>query len=249
MKFGKKMAAARFYCPEIPAQSGAAELPEQAAHHAARVLRLKEGDAVTVFNGQGGEGEARIAAIGKRGVGIEITAWHTVERESPLRVVLAQAISAGEKMDFTLQKAVELGVQAIQPLASERSVVKLSGERAEKRVAHWQGVAIAACEQSGRNRVPEVAPIRPLYEWLGQQDQTGLRLMLSPVADIGLRDLPTPTGSTTLLIGPEGGFSEAEGKAAQRAGYIPVRLGARVLRTETAALAMLAAMQALWGDF
>jgi 16S rRNA (uracil1498-N3)-methyltransferase len=152
-------------------------------------------------------------------------------------------------MDFTLQKAVELGIGDIQPLASERSVVRLSGERAEKRVAHWQGVVISACEQSGRNHVPEVAPIRPLLDWLGQQEGTGLRLMLSPTAEAGLRDLPKPTGNVTLLIGPEGGFSPAEAEVAQRYGFTPVRLGARVLRTETAALAALAAMQTLWGDF
>lgn len=242
------MTTPRFYCPEILAQSGTAELPEQAAHHAARVLRLQAGDRVSVFNGRGGEGEARITDIGKRNVTLEIVDWHDVERESPLQVLLAQAISAGEKMDFTLQKAVELGVGDIQPLASERSVVRLSGERAEKRVAHWQGVVIAACEQSGRNRVPEVAPIRPLLDWLGRQDG-GVRLMLSPVAEVGLRDLPKPTGNITLLIGPEGGLSPAEAEAAQRYGFTPVRLGARVLRTETAALAALAAMQTLWGDF
>lgn len=242
------MTTPRFYCPEILAQSGTAELPEQAAHHAARVLRLQAGDRVSVFNGRGGEGEARITDIGKRNVTLEIVDWHAVERESPLQVLLAQAISAGEKMDFTLQKAVELGVGDIQPLASERSVVRLSGERAEKRVAHWQGVVIAACEQSGRNRVPEVAPIRPLLDWLGRQEG-GLRLMLSPVAEVGLRDLPKPTGNITLLIGPEGGLSPAEAEAAQRYGFTPVRLGARVLRTETAALAALAAMQTLWGDF
>ncbi|GAO34737.1 16S rRNA methyltransferase [Sulfuricella sp. T08] len=243
------MTTPRFYCPEILAQSGMAELPEQAAHHAARVLRLQTGDKLSVFNGRGGEGEARITDIGKRNVTVEIVGWHAVERESPLQVLLAQAISAGEKMDFTLQKAVELGIGNIQPLASERSVVKLSGERAEKRVAHWQGVVVAACEQSGRNRVPEVAPIRPLLDWLGQQEGPGLHLMLSPVAEVGLRDLSKPTGNITLLVGPEGGLSPAEAEAAQRYGYTPVRLGARVLRTETAALAVLAAMQTLWGDF
>jgi 16S rRNA (uracil1498-N3)-methyltransferase len=243
------MTTPRFYCPEIIAQSGTAELPEQAAQHAARVLRLKAGDSVCIFNGCGGEGEARISDIGKRHVTLEILTWRAVERESPLLVLLAQAISAGEKMDFTLQKAVELGIGNIQPLASERSVVRLSGERAEKRVAHWQGVVVAACEQSGRNRVPEVAPIRPLLDWLGQQDGTGLCLMLSPTAAVGLRDLHKPSGSITLLIGPEGGLSPAEAEAAQRSGFTPVRLGARVLRTETAALAALAAMQALWGDF
>lgn len=243
------MSAPRFYCPEIPAQAGAAQLPEQAAHHAARVLRLQVGDKVVVFNGRGGEGEAAIAAIGKRDVGVEITAWRDTERESPLQVTLAQAISAGEKMDYTLQKAVELGIGDIQPLAGERSVVKLAGERAEKRVAHWQGVVVAACEQSGRNRVPQVAPIRPLLDWLGQQDRGGLRLMLSPGAATALRDLPRPAGNVTLLIGPEGGLSPAEAAAAQRFGFTPARLGARVLRTETAALAALAAMQTLWGDF
>ncbi|MHB8165426.1 MAG: 16S rRNA (uracil(1498)-N(3))-methyltransferase [Sulfuricella sp.] len=243
------MVVPRFYCPEISAQSGTAELPEQAAHHAARVLRLEAGDQVSVFNGRGGEGDARITDIGKRNVTVEIVDWHDVERESPLQVLLAQAISAGEKMDFTLQKAVELGIGNIQPLASERSVVRLSGERAEKRVAHWQGVVIAACEQSGRNRVPEVAPIHPLLDWLRQQDGPELRLMLSPLAAVGLRDLPKPTGNITLLVGPEGGLSPAEAEAAQRYGFTPVRLGARVLRTETAALAALAAMQTLWGDF
>lgn len=243
------MTTPRFYCPDILAQRGTAELPEQAAHHAARVLRLQAGDRVGVFNGRGGEGEARVTDIGKRHVTVEIEDWLAIERESPLQVQLAQAISAGEKMDFTLQKAVELGIGNIQPLASERSVVRLSGERAEKRVAHWQGVVVAACEQSGRNRVPEVAPIGPLLDWLGRQDQAGLRLMLSPTAEVGLRDLPKPTGSVTLLVGPEGGLSPAEAETAQRSGFTPVRLGARVLRTETAALAALAAMQTLWGDF
>jgi 16S rRNA (uracil1498-N3)-methyltransferase len=243
------MTTPRFYCPEILAQRGTAELPEQAAHHAARVLRLQAGDRVGVFNGRGGEGEARVTDIGKRHVTVEIVDWLAVERESPLQVQLAQAISAGEKMDFTLQKAVELGIGNIQPVASERSVVRLSGERAEKRVAHWQGVVVAACEQSGRNRVPEVAPISPLLDWLGRQGQAGLRLVLSPTAEVGLRDLPRPTGSVTLLVGPEGGLSPAEAETAQRSGFTPVRLGARVLRTETAALAALAAMQTLWGDF
>src|SRR5574340_76633 len=243
------MAAPRFYCPEILAQSGTAELPEQAAHHAGRVLRLQAGDRVSVFNGRGGEGDARITDIGKRNVTVEIVNWHAVERESPLQVLLAQAISAGEKMDFALQKAVELGIGNIQPLASERSVVRLSGERAEKRVAHWQGVVVAACEQSGRNHVPEVALIRPLLDWLGQRDGPGLRLMLSPTAKVGLRDLPKPTGNVTLLIGPEGGLSPGEAALAQRCGFVAARLGPRVLRTETAALAALAAMQTLWGDF
>ena len=242
------MAIPRFYCPAELAPGAMVALPAQAAHHAARVLRLEIGDRVTLFNGQGGECEARLARIGKHEVATEILAWHEVERESVLQVTLAQAVSAGEKMDFTLQKAVELGIGAIQPLTSERSVVRLTGERAEKRVAHWQGVAVAACEQCGRNRIPQVAPLEALPTWLSEQ-QTGLRLILSPEVDQGLRDLPRPTEPVTLLVGPEGGFSQGEIEAALRQGFTPVRLGPRILRTETAALTMLAAMQALWGDF
>jgi len=242
------MAIPRFYCPAELATGAMVALPAQAAHHAARVLRLEIGDRVTLFNGKGGECEARLARIGKQDAVAEILAWHEVERESVLQVTLAQAVSAGEKMDFTLQKAVELGIGAIQPLTSERSVVRLTGERAEKRVAHWQGVAVAACEQCGRNRIPQVAPLEALPTWLSEQ-QTGLRLILSPEADQGLRDLPRPTEPVTLLVGPEGGFSQGEIEAALRRGFTPVRLGPRILRTETAALTMLAAMQALWGDF
>jgi 16S rRNA (uracil1498-N3)-methyltransferase len=151
-------------------------------------------------------------------------------------------------MDYTLQKAVELGVTAIQPIAAKRSVVKLAGERAERRVAHWQGVVASACEQCGRNQVPVVAPPLPLAHWLGQQ-KDGRRLFLSPLAEARLADLPVPTAPDCLIAGPEGGFEADEIAALHAAGAIPVRLGPRVLRTETAALAALAAMQALWGDF
>jgi 16S rRNA (uracil1498-N3)-methyltransferase len=223
-------------------------LDEQAARHACKVLRLREGDAVALFDGTGGEYPGRIAAIGKHDVTIQLGAHLARECEAPLEITLAQAISAGEKMDFTLQKATELGIARIQPLASERSVVKLSGERADKRVAHWQGVVISACEQCGRNRIPSVAPIRPYTDWLGD-GSPGLCLMLSPEAELSLRDLPRPDRPVTLLIGPEGGFSAAEARAAQHAKFTPVRLGTRILRTETAALAALAAMQVLWGDF
>jgi 16S rRNA (uracil1498-N3)-methyltransferase len=243
------MTPPRFYCPgelAIPAQI---LLPEEAAHHAARVLRLREGDAIVLFNGKGGEYEARISRIDKRQVEVRILAWHDTERESPLQTVLAQALSSGEKMDYTLQKAVELGICAIQPLESERSVVRLAGERAQKRIAHWQGVVVAACEQCGRNRVPAVSPLVPLLDWLSEQEGMGLRLMLSPTANLTLRELPRPSGPVTLLAGPEGGLSPGEAQAAEGCGFIPVRLGGRVLRTETAALAALAAMQALWGDF
>lgn len=243
------MPISRFYCPEPLASGARAALPEQAAHHAAKVLRLREGDVLTLFDGQGGEFAAVVEQLGKRDVIVRVGAHRPRECEAPLAVTLAQAISAGEKMDYTLQKATELGINAIQPLDSERSVVKLSGERAEKRVAHWQGVVVSACEQSGRNRVPAVAPIRRYADWLGEAGKDGLRLMLSPDATQSLRDLPAPDLPVTLLIGPEGGFSENETAAAKVCGFTPVRLGARILRTETAALAALAAMQALWGDF
>jgi len=225
------------------------DLPEAAAHHAARVLRLRSGDAVTLFNGAGGEYAARITAIGKHDVTVAIERHDPVERESPLPFTLVQAVSSGERMDLTIQKAVELGVSRIVPVESERSVVRLKGERAGKRVAHWQQVVISACEQCGRNRIPEVGMISPLDVWLAAENDDALRWVLLPGADIALRDLPRPQKPIELLVGPEGGLTDAEAGAARRAGYQPVRLGPRVLRTETAAPALLAALQALWGDF
>jgi 16S rRNA (uracil1498-N3)-methyltransferase len=163
--------------------------------------------------------------------------------------MLAQAISSGERMDFTLQKSVELGVTAIQPLAAERSVVRLSGERADKRRQHWQNVVVSACEQSGRAIVPPVAAPMPLTDWLGEPEPFTLKLMLSPDAGCTMHDLPKPVGDICLLIGCEGGFAPQEVAAAESRGFIPARLGERILRTETAALAALAALQTLWGDF
>jgi len=224
-------------------------LPTQAAHHAAKVLRLNIGDEITLFDGNGGEYAALINDLGKHGVTVQIGAHRAAERESPLSVTLAQAVSSGDKMDLTLQKATELGIARIQPLESVRSVVRLSGERADKRVAHWQGVVISACEQCGRNKIPEVAPISRFHDWLAVEEKSHLRLMLSPGAPKHLRDLPKPEYPITLLVGPEGGLAPAEIASAQHAGYTPIRLGARILRTETAALAALAAMQVLWGDF
>lgn len=239
----------RFHCPQRLGPGQTLDLPPEAAHHAARVLRLAVGDEVVLFNGEGGEYPAVLTHIGKHNVTVKTGPWSERECESPLDVHLAQAVSAGDKMDFTLQKAVELGIRSIQPLLAERCVVKLTGERAEKRVQHWQGVVVSACEQSGRNRVPAVAPLKALPNWLGEPNEAGLRLLLSPFAERSLSELERPAGPVTLLIGPEGGFSENEVKMAASRGFTPVRLGARVLRTETAALAALAAMQARWGDF
>jgi len=242
------MTISRFYLPALPPHARHAELPPEAAHHAAKVLRLQAGDEVVLFDGTGGEYPAIISQTGKR-VTAELGPWRDRECESPLDITLVQALSGGDKMDFTLQKAVELGISAIQPIASERSVVKLSGERAEKRVRHWQQVVVSACEQCGRNRVPQVAPILSLNDWLAKPAISGVRLTLAPDAPASLRELPRPGAPVTLLIGPEGGLSPGEIKAAASCGYTPVRLGPRVLRTETAALAALAAMQAVWGDF
>lgn len=239
----------RFYIPVPLTAPARLALPAPAAHHAARVLRLQVGDALIVFNGNGGEYAARIAAIGKQDVTIEIERHDPIERESPLQVILVQALSAAERMDFTIQKAVELGVAQIVPVESERCVVRLHGERAVKRVQHWQQIAVSACEQCGRNRVPEIKFIATLSTWLASPAPDRERWVLLPEANTSLRDMPRPGKPLEVLVGPEGGFSDAEAEAAQRAQHQAVRLGPRILRTETVAPAMLAAMQVLWGDF
>jgi len=243
------MATPRFYCPSKLGPGAQLELPANAAHHAQRVLRLKAGDKVRLFNGDGHDYICELTRVTKDAVAARVTTQSLVENESTLDIMLAQSISAGDRMDFTLQKAVELGVARIQPLAAERSVVKLSGDRTEKRIQHWQHVVIAACEQSGRAHVPEVLPPLPLLHWLSALPNFTCKLLLDPRADQRLKDLPAPAGATCLLIGCEGGFTEAELIASHASGFRGIKLGPRVLRTETAALATLASMQTLWGDF
>lgn len=243
------MSAPRFFCDAKLGPGAQIDLPENAAHHAQRVLRLKAGDKVTLFNGDGHNYEAELAHVSKEFVSARIQGQWLVERESPLQVTLVQCISAGDRMDFTLQKAAELGVTRIQPLAAERSVVKLSSDRAEKRVQHWQNVVVSACEQSGRAFVPQVLPPLPLLHWLGEKHDFALKLMLNPLAERRLHDLQKPAASIGLLIGCEGGFAPGEIKAALSTGFTDVRLGPRILRTETAGLAALTALQTLWGDF
>lgn len=242
----------RIYFPgEVSAHGECVLAPDQ-AHHVVRVLRLETGDAVVLFDGRGVERDAVIARVAKSSVTLHVGGPRAVDRESPLAVVLAQGMSSGERMDYTVQKAVELGAACIQPLVTSRSVVRLDAARALKRVAHWQAVVIAACEQSGRNSVPQVLPVMGLTDWLahvGAREATTLRLVLSPAAPITLRDLARPAARVTLLAGPEGGLSPQEQQDAQTMGFTPLRLGPRVLRTETAALAALSAMQTLWGDF
>lgn len=217
-----------------------------------RVLRLKRGESVILFNGDGAEYAAVVIAASRDRFALDVTGREAKDREAPFAVTLAQAVSSGERMDYTIQKAVELGVAEIQPLEAHRSVVRLSAERAEKRLAHWQAVAIAACEQCGRNCVPRVLPLMQLDEFVAGRAaprEGERRVLLSPRQARSLRDLQPPAGSIVMLAGPEGGFSPEEERAALQAGFVPVRLGPRVLRTETAAVAALAAMQALWGDF
>lgn len=243
------MRVPRFYCA-LPLSPGArVTLPPEAAHHAIRVLRMGEGDLLRLFDGSGREFQARILRIEKQALGALVEAELANDRESPLRVVLAQGISSGDRMDYTLQKAVELGVAEIRPIHTERSVVKLSGERALKRLAHWQSVVIAACEQCGRSVVPEVHAVSGFGEWLGGEAADACRIVLAPEAETRLAELPRPAVPVLLLAGPEGGLTDAEVATARLRGFRPVRLGPRILRTETAALAAMAAMQALWGDF
>jgi 16S rRNA (uracil1498-N3)-methyltransferase len=223
-------------------------LPDTAFRHLVHVLRLRENDAFVAFDGRGGEYRAVLMEAGKRRARARLAAHDPVNRESPLDLRLAQCVSKGERMDYTLQKAVELGVTRVTPLISERCAVKLDAERWEKKLEHWRGVIVAACEQSGRTRVPALDAVVPLPNWLAT-GTAGAGVLLDPLADAGMDQLPAPTGPLTLLAGPEGGLSEAETASARRAGFTGLRLGPRVLRTETAAVAVLAALQARWGDW
>ena len=237
----------RFHFPDRLPAGGEVVLPEALAHHALRVLRLREGEALALFDGEGGEVAARLVVRGKTAVAV-LGERSAADRESPLQVVLVQALATGDKMDWIVQKAVELGVAAIQPVQAERSVLRLGGERADKRVAHWQQVAVSACEQCGRNRIPEVRPVQALGHWLASQ-RDARNYLLAPGGASGFADALRPPTGVHLLVGPEGGWSEAELAAADAAGCQRVSLGPRVLRTETAGLAALAVVQARWGDF
>lgn len=225
------------------------ELDERSAHHVARVLRMKAGTPLQLFDGRGTEVLATLASADKRHVRVSIEAVLGSRSESPLRLVLGQGISKGERMDFTLQKSVELGVACIVPLWTEYSQVQLDAARLAKRMEHWRGVVISACEQSGRSILPDLRPPMKLSEWLAEPINDDLGLLLDPGQSTSLAGLQPPTGAVRLLIGPEGGLGEAEREMARQNGFTGVHLGPRILRTETAALAALATLQALWGDF
>lgn len=228
---------------------GELALPERAANHLARVLRLREGDACVLFNGDGHDYAARLLSASKREVRVEVLSASKVENESPLRIVLLQGIARGEKMDLVLQKATELGVDAIVPVSGERTEVRLDAERAQKRLAHWCSVVESACEQSGRARVPVVAAPAALEAAARALHGDGLRLVLDPQGEQRLQDLAlTAGGSVWLAIGPEGGWSPRDRGILHAAGFDGLRLGPRVLRTETAGLAAIAALQSRFGD-
>jgi 16S rRNA (uracil1498-N3)-methyltransferase len=233
---------------DSPLQTGdTVSLQGEQVNYIARVLRLKPDVELTVFNGQGGEYSARLESVSKRSASLTIGAFSDRDCESPLNLTLIQGVSRGERMDYTLQKATELGITHIVPVFTQRSMVSLDGERLEKRQQHWQGVVRSACEQCGRNRVPVIETALPLSEYLGQ-NVIGTKLLLDPLANDSLHAMSAPDNNTLLLIGPEGGLDDQERALARAQGYTGIRLGPRVLRTETAAVASIAAIQALWGD-
>jgi 16S rRNA (uracil1498-N3)-methyltransferase len=240
----------RFYSPKQLALGVIVKLPESAAIHAARVLRMTEGDSAILFNGDGVDYACILTSVKKSAVLAQVTGSTAVENESPLNITLLQGISSGDRMDYTIQKAVELGVNHIQPIATERSVVKLNPARATKRLAHWQSVVHAACEQSGRAVVPQITTPTSLNKWLANHPQNNTaRILLNPIGTMRLAELVKPNSEIQLLIGAEGGLSPNEIDMAGTNGFQSVILGPRILRTETAALAAIASMHTVWGDF
>jgi len=244
------MSNLRFYSPENLSLGAIVKLSENAATHATRVMRLSVGDALTLFNGDGADYACELVSIKKNETLAKVKASKAVENESNLNITLLQGISAGDRMDIALQKAVELGVDYIIPLKTERSVVKLDEDKAKRRVDHWQNVVIAACEQSGRALIPQVAMPISLALWLATNAASkATRITLEPLANKKLADLAKPAGEIQLLIGSEGGLSANEIALAAQHSFTGVQLGKRILRTETAPLAAIATMQTLWGDF
>ncbi|MGH8290218.1 MAG: 16S rRNA (uracil(1498)-N(3))-methyltransferase [Steroidobacteraceae bacterium] len=243
------MRLTRVYIPEPLNRGSRHTIKGDAANHIARVLRLAAGDPLTLFDGRGGEHTARVEALHQGAVVVAVGESSAAERESPLSLTLAQGISRGERMDWVVQKATELGVSRMVPLLTERSVVRLDARQAERKLEHWQGIAVAACEQSGRNRIPDIAPPLGLQDFLRSRQKDGpTRLLLSPTGALGIGELQALDGGVIVLIGPEGGLAESEQRAALDAGFIAVRLGPRTLRTETAAIAALSVLQQRFGD-
>lgn len=238
----------RFYVDFALSPDSVVELPDNVVRHL-NVLRVKNTEEIVLFNGNGKAYLALPEVLEKRRASVRILREEATDNESPLNITLVQAVSAAERMDFTLQKSVELGVAEIRPVISERCVVRLSGERAEKRVARWQEIVVSACEQSGRNIVPKVLPLTTYAQALQQLPQETTKLLMSLNRAQKLSDVQPQSGKVVFMVGPEGGWTEKEEQQAFDAGFQSVTLGKRVLRTETASLAAIAAMQTLWGDF
>ncbi|WP_269531422.1 16S rRNA (uracil(1498)-N(3))-methyltransferase [Chitinimonas sp. BJYL2] len=238
----------RFYLDAPLHVASSLDLPETVARHV-QVLRLQPGDAITLFNGLGGEYQATVTAMGKRHVSVQVDSQTSDERESPLQLTLVQALSAAERMDYTVQKATELGVNTIQVVQSAYCGHKLAADRVEKRLQHWRGVAESAAEQCGRTRVPTLLAPMKFDDWLSRMPAAELRLLLSPTGAKRLDELPAKTSSVQVLIGPEGGFSDQEEAAAIAAGFTPLILGPRLFRTETVTPVIAALLQARYGDF
>ena len=233
---------------DLPLAAGeTVTLPESAGHYLMRVLRLGAGDTLTVFDGRGGEYGATVARASRGGVALAVGAHRSADRESALAVELGQGICKGDRMDLVVRKATELGVRTIRPLLCERTVVKLDPARAGRRIAHWRAVAVDAVQQSGRTRTPDLSGIEDVDTWLSHPG-AGTGLFLSPHATSSISDLERPEGTVRLLVGPEGGLAPREVDRARAAGFTGLRLGPRVLRTETAALVALSVLQARWGD-
>jgi len=238
----------RVYVDQPLATGGEVLLPDAAAYHVARVLRLRAGAPLVLFDGSGADFRGELAAIEGDRVRVTVGERSAGLRESPLAITLVQAVSRGERMDWTLQKATELGVKRIQPVLSARSVVRLDEQQAAKKLRHWQAIVAAACEQCGRSVLPEVRAPLDLPQYLAGSPRDGQRLVLSPTGPASLAGLASMAARVELLIGPEGGLDDAEVEAAARAGFAPVRLGPRVLRTETAGIVALSVLQGTWGD-
>ncbi|MEX3965482.1 16S rRNA (uracil(1498)-N(3))-methyltransferase [Paraburkholderia sp. EG286B] len=244
----------RFFVGNALQSDEVVTLPDEVTRHV-QVLRLQPGDSIVLFDGLGGEYSAEIVGMERRDTQVRIGPHRDVDAEPPYRITLAQGIAGNDKMDWLIEKAVELGATNFVPLTAARSVVRLSGERAVRRQAHWQRIVQASCEQCGRNRLPDVAPARDIAAWLDSlakhPGEGELRLLLSPRANVAFSTLPVepPSGAVTVLIGPEGGLSSQEEEAALDHGFLAVGLGPRVLRTETAGIAVLAALAARWGGW
>ena len=239
---------ARFYIDQSISIGACFELPESVARHV-QVLRMQPNEAITLFNGQGGEYHATITAMGKKTVTVSIHEFDDVNRESPLRITLVQAISAADRMDYSVQKAAELGVAVLQPVISQYCQQRYKGELAEKRLAHWRGIAASAAEQCGRTRLLEIRPTISYGQFLATQDDSELKLLLCPTGAVSLSSLPNTVASVSVLIGPEGGYSPQEDEQAVLAGYTSIILGPRILRTESVAPVIAGLLQARYGDF